>query len=54
MDFLAMNSVPIILTGSGVPYVTETSRLPHLLATQLTDGGDALSLMHWPIAYVAG
>jgi hypothetical protein len=35
-------------TGHGGPKGCETSRLPHFLDNQLTDGGEAVSLMHQP------
>jgi hypothetical protein len=31
----------IFVTGHGVAYNCETSRLPHFLDNQLTDGGEA-------------
>jgi hypothetical protein len=35
-------AVPV--TGRGGPYGCETSRLPHFLDNQLTDGGEVVSL----------
>jgi hypothetical protein len=35
-------------TGHGGPQGSEMSRLPHFLDNQLTDGGEVVSLMHWP------
>jgi hypothetical protein len=34
----------IIVRDSGCPYSCKTSRLPHFLGDQLTDGGEVLSL----------
>jgi hypothetical protein len=34
----------IHVTGRGGPYGCETSRLPHFLKNQLTDGGEIVSL----------
>jgi hypothetical protein len=37
----------IPVAGRGGPKGWETSRLPHVLEFWLTDGGEAVSLMHW-------
>jgi hypothetical protein len=34
----------IRVTGRGDPYICETSRLPHFLDNQLTEGGEVVSL----------
>jgi hypothetical protein len=38
----------IPVTGYGVPYGCERSSLPHFLDNRLTDGGEVVSLTHWP------
>jgi hypothetical protein len=38
----------IPVTGRGVPYGCDTSRLPHFLDNRLTDGGTVVSLMRRP------
>jgi hypothetical protein len=38
----------IPVTGSSGSQDCETSRLPHFLDNQLTDGGEVVSLKHWP------
>jgi hypothetical protein len=36
--------VKLSITGHGGPYGCETSKLPHFLDNQLTDGGEVVSL----------
>jgi hypothetical protein len=43
-------SKAIAVTGHGGPYGCETSRLPHFLDNQLTDGSETVSLIHQPAA----
>jgi hypothetical protein len=38
----------IPVTGRGGPYGCETSRLPHILDSRLTDGGEDVSLTSRP------
>jgi hypothetical protein len=40
----------IHVTGRGGPQGCETSRLPHFLDNQLTDGGEVVSPRQWPPA----
>jgi hypothetical protein len=40
----------IPVTGLGGPYGCETSRLPHFLDNQLSDGGEVVSLTVQPAA----
>jgi hypothetical protein len=42
------SSVLIPITGRGGPYGCETSRLPHFLHNQFTDGGEVVSLKRRP------
>jgi hypothetical protein len=39
----------ISVTGRGGAYACETSRLPHFLDSQLTDGGEVVSLTRQPL-----
>jgi hypothetical protein len=38
----------ISITGREGPWGCEMSRLPHFLDNRLTDGGEVVSLTHWP------
>jgi hypothetical protein len=40
----------IPVTGSRGPWRCEMLTLPHFLDNRLTDGGEAVSLMHQPVA----
>jgi hypothetical protein len=41
------NGKAIPVTGHGGPQGSETSRIPHFLEYQLTDGCEVVSLMRW-------
>jgi hypothetical protein len=41
-DICKGKAIPV--TGRGGPYGCDTSRLPHLLDSRLTDGGEVVSL----------
>jgi hypothetical protein len=43
---VAGKAIPV--TGREGPHGCKMSRLPHFLHSQLTDGGDIVSLMRWP------
>jgi hypothetical protein len=43
-----LHSEGIPVTGRGIPYNCETSRLQHFLENRLTDGGEVVSLKRWP------
>jgi hypothetical protein len=47
MMYSKAKAIPV--TGCGGPQVCETLRLPHFLDNQLTDGGEAVSLMCQPL-----
>jgi hypothetical protein len=42
----------IPVTGHGVPYGCETSRIPHFLDNRLTDGNDVVSLKIKEMRYI--
>jgi hypothetical protein len=44
--YIMLKGKDIPVTGHGGPQGFETSRLPHFLDNQLTDGGQVISLMH--------
>jgi hypothetical protein len=46
-DYVKVKAAPV--TGRGGPQGWETSRLPHFLDNQLTDGGEVVSLMGRPL-----
>jgi hypothetical protein len=43
-----MRGKTLPVTGRGGQYGCETSKLPHFLDNQLTDGGEIVSLKHRP------
>jgi hypothetical protein len=45
-DKIKVKAIPV--TGREAPYGCETSKLPHFLENQLTDGGEAVSPTRLP------
>jgi hypothetical protein len=48
LNIYAEVKLAIPVTDRGGPWGCETSRFPHFLDSQLTDGGEVVSLMRWP------